>query len=202
MIWSLLALPVIGALIGWFTNFLAVKMIFRPHQPRRILGMTLHGLIPKRRQELAARIAEIVEKELLNHQDIRSVLEDPEYQARFLSLLEERFGDFTANHLGQLNPLIAAFISPEMTESIKKALVNEVARHLPELVQSMTGHLEEKLDFKQLVSDRIEGFELEKLEKIILRIASRELKHIELLGGLLGFLIGTVQALLIHFTTS
>jgi uncharacterized membrane protein YheB (UPF0754 family) len=199
MIWTLLALPLIGALIGWFTNYLAVKMIFRPAEPIRVFpGLTLQGLIPKRRQELAHKIAETVEQELLGHQDIRGALEDPEYQAHFLSLLEQRFEGFSQNHMGQMNPLIQAFISPELASKVKEALVKEVADHLPALVKSMASHLEDKLDFRQIVTSRIEGFEIDRLESIVLRIASKELKHIELLGALLGFLIGVVQAVLAY----
>jgi uncharacterized membrane protein YheB (UPF0754 family) len=53
--------------------------------------------------------------------------------------------------------------------------------------------VESRLDFRKIVYDKIKDFEVSKLESIVFSIASRELKAIEYLGGVLGFLIGLVQ---------
>ena len=52
--------PTVGAVIGYVTNSIAVMMIFRPHEPRGILGFQLHGLVPKRQPDLARKIGEVV----------------------------------------------------------------------------------------------------------------------------------------------
>lgn len=49
---KLLLSPVICALIGWFTNFLAVKMLFHPHKPIKIGPFTIQGIFPKRQSWL------------------------------------------------------------------------------------------------------------------------------------------------------
>ncbi len=67
----LISIPLISALIGWITNYLAVKMIFRPHIPIKILGITFHGILPKRKSALAHEIGETVERELISHDDIK-----------------------------------------------------------------------------------------------------------------------------------
>jgi len=59
--------------------------------------------------------------------------------------------------------------------------------------------MKETVSFQSIVEDRINGFSLERLEQMIMEVSSRELKHIEILGGVLGFLIGLVQALVIYF---
>ena len=48
-----------------------------------------------------------------------------------------------------------------------------------------------------MVEDRINAFEMEKIEDIILSIAKKELKHIERLGGILGGLIGLIQGIIV-----
>jgi len=58
--------------------------------------------------------------------------------------------------------------------------------------------LGEHLDIHAMVRERIEGFDLDRLEEIVHSIAKRELRHIEILGGFLGALIGLVQAGLLH----
>ena len=42
----------IGAMIGWITNYLAIKMLFRPYKEINILGLKIQGLLPKRKQAL------------------------------------------------------------------------------------------------------------------------------------------------------
>jgi uncharacterized membrane protein YheB (UPF0754 family) len=56
--WKLISIPVIGFIIGYFTNYLAIKMLFYPRKP--ILGF--QGVLPKRRNELAKNIAEVSPK--------------------------------------------------------------------------------------------------------------------------------------------
>ncbi|MEZ4979183.1 MAG: DUF445 family protein, partial [Chitinophagales bacterium] len=56
----LLLLPIIAGLIGWLTNFLAVKMLFYPRNPKQILGITFHGVFPKRQAHVAEKVGELV----------------------------------------------------------------------------------------------------------------------------------------------
>ena len=67
---TILVLALIGALIGWITNILAIKLLFKPLVPFNILGIKIQGLIPKRRAEIAKNIGDIVENELLSMNDI------------------------------------------------------------------------------------------------------------------------------------
>ena len=55
--------PIIGAIIGYITNFIAVKMLFHPYKPIKIFGFTLPftpGIIPKRKPKLAKAISRAV----------------------------------------------------------------------------------------------------------------------------------------------
>ena len=53
--------------------------------------------------------------------------------------------------------------------------------------------VEGKLDFKEIVRKKIEEYDFIKLEQIIYKIASRELRYIEVFGGILGFIVGLAQ---------
>ena len=71
---QVICMPVVGALIGWITNRLAVMLIFRPYKPVRLLGYTFQGVVPKRRLELAEKIGAVIEKELLSMEDLVAML--------------------------------------------------------------------------------------------------------------------------------
>ena len=55
-------LPFIAALIGWVTNFLAIKMLFHPRKEIKILFLSIQGIFPKRQNELADKIGDLVAK--------------------------------------------------------------------------------------------------------------------------------------------
>jgi len=65
--------PLIGAVIGYFTNWLAIKMLFRPYKTVRIAGIRLPftpGILPREKDRLAVSLGETVAQELLTPQVI------------------------------------------------------------------------------------------------------------------------------------
>ncbi len=68
-----ISLPLIGAFIGYFTNYVAIKMLFYPKKPYYIGKVRLPftpGLIPKKRDEIIEKIADVVEKKIVNKQEL------------------------------------------------------------------------------------------------------------------------------------
>ena len=70
-IFIILILSLVGGIIGWLTNILAIKLMFRPINPMKIpiLNIEILGLIPKRKNEIAENIGEVVATELLSIDD-------------------------------------------------------------------------------------------------------------------------------------
>ena len=69
--------PIIGAIIGYITNFIAVKMLFHPYKPIKIFGFTLPftpGIIPKRKPRLAKAISNAVGNKLFTENDLEDIL--------------------------------------------------------------------------------------------------------------------------------
>lgn len=192
----LVLIPFVSALIGWVTNYIAVKMIFRPRNPVNIFGYELRGLIPRRKSELARTIGETVERELLSHRDIQQALNNPGFHTEISKVLRHKVDDFFDSSFGS-NPLFAMFLGGDLAVSVKDILVGEIEKLIPDTLDMLLGKLESKLDFKEIVRTKIEKFELDKLEQIVFTIAARELRSIEIFGGVLGFVVGVVQVALI-----
>lgn len=67
-----------GALIGWVTNLVAIRMIFRPYLRMRVMGMGVPftpGLIHRRKDELADRVGDVVKQDLLKEERLREIAE-------------------------------------------------------------------------------------------------------------------------------
>lgn len=93
MMLKLLAAPVIGAIIGYCTNWLAVKMLFRPREEKYILGFKVPftpGVIPKGKKRLAAAVCKVVNEQLLTKEAVEKKLLAPEMIHTIKSSVNER----------------------------------------------------------------------------------------------------------------
>ncbi|MEK7841662.1 MAG: DUF445 family protein, partial [Deltaproteobacteria bacterium] len=117
--------PITGAVIGWFTNYVAIKMLFRPYRPVNLLGYKLQGLIPKRRQEIAAGIAKTIERELISAKDFATILEGIEWKEDVEKAVDEIVEHrFKAGKIKKI-PIIG-LVSENLTYHIKYLLTKEV----------------------------------------------------------------------------
>lgn len=188
---QLVLMPLVGALIGWFTNWIAVKLIFRPYLPVNILGYKLQGVVPKRRRELARSIGEVIEKELLSADDLLGFMKSGE----ILCGIEETLSQALKVRVLDRLP---AFIPLSIKNAISDTIGDQMHRHLPSLIAELADkygeRFKEQFNIAEMVEEKVNSFPLDRLERIIVSVSSRELKHIEVLGGVLGFIIGLIQA--------
>ena len=188
----LFSIPVISAFIGYVTNYIAVMMLFRPHRPVRLMGLTLHGLVPRRQKDIAASLGAMIERDLLSHEDIQAALASTETTVEATAFLNEQIDLFIQNLAAQ-NPMIGMFVQGPLLEQVKGMLATQMSQRFPEFMGRVVEKVEHRLDVSEIVRTKIERFDLSKLESIIYEVSSRELKTIEVLGGVLGFLVGLGQ---------
>ncbi len=185
-------IPIVGALIGWGTNLIAVKMLFRPKMPMGLGPFKIQGVIPSRHKALARDVAHTFEQELLSGEELVSKFEDIDLSVDAKGLLDERLDSYLAAVKGKI-PMASMFLSPDLEEQLKSLAFDELIQVIPELKSRIKDKLLEEYDLKRVLEEKIQAFELEKLEAIAMKVASKELKSIELLGGLIGFIIGLGQ---------
>lgn len=197
MFWSkVLLLSLIGAGIGWMTNVFAIKLIFRPLKPIKvpILNLSIQGLIPKRKGEIARSIGHTVETELVSIEEIIDKLIEKENKSEIIAQIKKKVRTIAEEKMPSLIPsavrgMILVYVD-EIIDSEGENAINDLTE---KLVHKATS----KVKISEIIEEKINNFELAKLEEIILNIAKRELKHIELLGGLIGFIIGFLQGVII-----
>ncbi len=190
-----IVVPLLGGLIGYVTNRLAVKMIFRPIKPINILGLRVQGVIGRRQAELAKSIGRVVGDHLIHHDDIMEGLKGVDIGPLIAKAVDTGL-DSKIDKLRSL-PLIGAFLTPDRIDELKQAIVTGVMSEKEAIFETMEGAIESNLHIEDLVRDKVSAFSVERLETLVLEVASRELRMIELLGGVLGVLIGVGQVLVI-----
>lgn len=190
-----ITMPLIGGAIGYLTNRLAVKMIFRPIEPRRILGVRIHGLIGRRQEELASSIGRVVGDHLVSHEDVVAALDGLDI-AQLVDDAVARGLEPKIAELRQL-PLVGSFLTEERVADLRSHFVKAMVDNKDSLTGQLEGAIEQGLDVREVVTRKVREFPVERLEALILEVCAKELRAIELLGGALGALIGLGQALLL-----
>lgn len=189
-------IPFISAFIGWFTNWIAIKMLFHPKDPKRILGVTLQGIFPKRQKQFATKLGTVVANELLHFDEIIGRIKDPVNQRDLAPFIETHIDEFLQVKLKEKLPVISMFVGEGMIQKIKEGLMEEIEVLLPELINRFTDKLNESVDVEQIVTEKVSNFSSDKLEEILVSIMQKEFRFVEIIGGVLGFVIGLVQVLL------
>jgi len=191
--------PVVCAFIGWMTNYLAIRMLFHPRQPRRILFWSWQGLFPKRQKDLAVKLGQMVEEELISHEDIWAAVNDPTFHRRLRQMVDVNVERFIHQKLTRIHPLLPPLLKGSVMSRLKELIVQEVEKFIPETIERAASELQDRLEFRKLVQEKIEGFSMTKLEEVIFSILHKELRFVEIMGGLLGLLVGSGQAAFLYF---
>jgi uncharacterized membrane protein YheB (UPF0754 family) len=193
----ILILATIGGLIGYITNVVAIKLIFRPIVAYKlpILNIEVLGLIPKRRADIAKNIGEIVQNEFLSMDEILSnVINDEDknnisqyIKIRVKMLLNEKMSFIPT----PIKSIVHGYIEDIIDEEIKSSI--------DDLSSDLINKATTRINIQEMVESKINELDLYELENIILKVAKEELKHIEQLGLILGFGIGIIQGIITIF---
>ncbi|MFM1874361.1 MAG: hypothetical protein RL266_98 [Bacteroidota bacterium] len=191
-------LPFIAALVGWFTNYIAVKMLFHPKKPVNLFGIyTLQGIFPKNQQQVAEKIGKMVAEELLSSDDLKEKLNNPENILSIKELVEAKI-DFYLNVTFPKNyPITAALVGDKRRTRLKDTIMDEVHESVPAMIDSYMANIEEKFNVEHIIKEKVNQLPPERLEDLIMMLLKREFKFIEYIGAVIGFFIGWIQVLMV-----
>ncbi|MGW8195231.1 MAG: DUF445 domain-containing protein [Desulforhopalus sp.] len=130
--------PVIGAFIGYLTNRVAIRMLFRPLKPWRFGGFRVPmtpGVIPSKRHELALNMGEVVGDHLLTSDEIGKGLQHETFQDHLYTLIQERVDSVLQRDFGTLSSIIPTKFVLYFDLGMRTA-THQIKEHLHSFVQS------------------------------------------------------------------
>jgi|TARA_B110000261_G_C13083891_1_gene356996 uncharacterized membrane protein YheB (UPF0754 family) len=192
-------LPLIAAVTGWITNWIAVKMLFHPVKPIKFGLFTIQGVFPKRQKAMAERLGQIVATELFSIDDIVDKMKSAD-NAEVLKFVDSKLDDFINVKLGASMPMLSMFLNDDLKIKIKTALLNEIGEAIPGIIDTYANKLKSEVNIEEIVYDKVVNFSSDKMEEVLYSIMKKEFKFIEVLGGILGFFIGLIQLLLVIYS--
>lgn len=176
--------PLIGALIGYITNYIAIRMLFRPRRAKYLFGYKIPftpGLIPKEKSRIAASIGDAISKNLMNREVVERSLLAPDMIAR----IEIAFDNFVLEQSASPEPLgeyLSRFLSADDLKYLRRNVSADLAGQIhsslsasplgSRIARIVVEHVMAKIEntfLGRLGADRVVGMIAAPLEKQLAR---------------------------------
>ncbi|PRX50490.1 hypothetical protein B0I33_102612 [Prauserella shujinwangii] len=201
IVWALtkepLIMPIFGASIGFFTDWLAIKLIFVPREPIRLFHrFTLQGKFQRRRAEVARQYGELIAHDVLTVPNLmESILRGPRSD-RLMAMIQRLVASAVDEQSGATRPFVRVTIGEARLAELKRAAAQRAMRRLPDTVRHAEGYLTEAMDVANMVEKRM--LQLTPIEyEGLLRPAFRQDEwKLIVVGGIIGGIVGELQVLL------
>jgi uncharacterized membrane protein YheB (UPF0754 family) len=130
-----IAPPAVGAIIGYVTNDIAIKMLFRPLAEKRIFGLRVPftpGILPRQRHQLADNIGRMVARELITEDIIRERIRRDDFRLTLERSVAEYSSRLLSAPIGKLALAVPAFEETSRADSLG---ASDIARLLGSLAE-------------------------------------------------------------------
>jgi uncharacterized membrane protein YheB (UPF0754 family) len=186
-------LPLLGTIVGWVTNWLAISMIFEPNEPRRMFGRTWQGLFLKRRDHAAKIYSEVVADEIVNARNLGDELMNGPSSDRTRSLIRSALRPAIDRAGGQLQPFVRVAVGTKEYDAIKESVATGSVDYTMTPMQDP--------EFNRRQSERLRELMVERMKELsnpdfaeMLRSGMREDEWLLILhGAVLGFGAGLIH---------
>lgn len=186
-------LPVCGFVVGWITNWIALKVIFRPLEPTKIGPLTFHGVFLKRQDTVSETFARVICIEIIHSKAIwDSILTGPLHNS-FNAMLRAHSIVFTENIIGGLKPFVMASIGQEDFIFMKETIATKIVEKLPSIIDESYEYMTKALDLERTMSSRMKQLTPSEFEGVLHPAFEEDEILLILVGGVLGLCVGVIQ---------
>jgi uncharacterized membrane protein YheB (UPF0754 family) len=190
-----LIMPLFGLFTGWFTDWLALRMIFFPIEPRKYFGVTWQGLFLKRRAEVAEAYGALIAQEIITpHNVIEAILHGP-LSDRVLALIQRQLD----RELGSVaKPLLVFAVGSRKYQDVKLAIAEQIMSGLPETMRYIEDYATDAMDIRNVLVSKMKELSPHEFERLLRPAFEQDEWILIATGAVLGFAVGEGQVLLLE----
>lgn len=191
--WKYVSIPFVAGFVGWFTNWVAIKLTFRPLEfvgIRPFLGW--QGIIPAKAGKMAAIF---VDKTMFRLGTLKELFEhmDPDKIAEHVAkIMDRRLEAYTDEVMFYSRNTVWKSLPSPMKRVVYDRVRREMPNHIDELMADIADNIDDLIDFKEMLVKRLTG-DKDLLNRLFLESGSEEFKFIVRSGLYFGFAFGLVQ---------
>ena len=192
-------LPAYGLFVGYSTDWLALKMLFNPKEPKKILGITFQGLFMKRQEEVAHDYADLIADKIMTPANFYQALLEGPASDRLFQLVERNVHQVVDDQSGVARPLVVFAIGSRQYQAMKQAITDKLVAELPATLKAAEQYTAEAMDIRNTLIENIRSLTPPQFEQIIHPAFQADEWILITVGAALGFVVGLSQDLfLIH----
>lgn len=191
--WKYASIPVVAGLVGWFTNWVAIVMTFKPLEfrgVRPLLGW--QGIIPSKAEPMAKTFVDSTMSRLGTFPELFRYMEPERIAAQIDRVMQPRLVDYTDDVMGHTNPLLWDNLPAFVKEIVYGGVKERMPRLVDRLMAEAEVRIEELLDFRDMIVTRLVG-DKALLNRLFLESGAAEFRFIIRSGFWFGLLFGVVQ---------
>ena len=190
---SMWVMPLFGLFTGWFTDWLALKMIFHPRRPVRVLGFEWQGLFLKRRKEVSARYGELVADEIITPRNVIDAILRGPLSDRLFETIQRHVVKLVDQQAGLARPFLVLAVGSRGYEQMKESVARKILQRLPDTLRHVERYAGDAMDLRNTLVTKMQQLTEEEFEGL-LRPAFRQDEWLLIaVGAALGFLVGELQ---------
>lgn len=190
-------LPVAGLIVGYATNWLALKLIFQPVEPVKILGMKFQGLFITRQNEVSAEYAKMLAYEIFTFDRIFASIVNGPTKQRFVDLISHHAKKAIDDGVGLSKPVVK-FISGERNyERMKNIAVEKTIKELPSSVKPVFPYAEEAMDLETVFRTKMQALSPPDFVDFLRPVFQEDELKLILVGAVLGMAAGIGQLIFV-----
>jgi uncharacterized membrane protein YheB (UPF0754 family) len=190
-------LPVFGALIGWFTDWLAIKLVFFPRRPKRLGPLTLHGVFQRRRDQVARQYAEVVARDVMTVPLILDAVFRGPNSDRLRDGIREVIETAIDEQARAARPVLAITGGGDTYVEMRRAAADRAMRYLPDMILHAKDYVTGALDIRDTIAMRMRRLTRIEYEGLLRPAFRQDEWKLIAVGGVIGAIIGELQVLLL-----
>ncbi len=189
-------LPLAGLLVGYATNALALKLIFEPLHPKKILGLfEYQGLFIKRQSEVSDEYSAIVTAKIITAESLFDFMLRGPASDKLATILEKHIHDALAETT--TGPLVRLVATPAKMSVVKHIATFRYMQELPVVIRRMYGYADATLNLRFLLANKMKSLSPHEFEAFLRPVFQEDETTLIVVGAVLGGIAGVLQYLLL-----
>jgi uncharacterized membrane protein YheB (UPF0754 family) len=188
-------LPAFGLVVGLLSNWIALKMIFEPVEPRPIFGgrIVIQGLFLKRQKEVSAEYGKIVAGSILSARHLVPAIIKGPCSDRLFELVHRHVRGACDEFTGVARPFIRLYSGAAHYDRCKQKVGEKLIDSLAATMRHVERHLDKQMDLANILRERMQNLPSKDFEDLLHPVFQEDEWKLVLMGGALGVFVGCVQ---------
>lgn len=187
-------MPMFGGFVGWFSDWMALRMVFSPLEPKRYFGIIKwQGLFLKRRREVAAEYGALIADEVVTARNIFAAAMRGPLSDRLFAMVQKHVQSMVDEQAGMAQPLVVLAVGSSQYRDMKRDISEQLIARLPEALQKVENYADDAMDIKRTLVAKMQEMTAKEFEGVLRPVFQQDEWKLIAVGAVLGFLVGELQ---------